>query len=88
MINQLFSNDCVSSQVGQPKNRQLYPNYPISLPFSLFLSLSLSLSLSLHTRSRITRKKEKKEEINDVAVTFTDLLRIILLPCLFLSTCC
>ena len=53
-----------------------------------FLSLSLSLSLSLHTRSRITRKKRKKEEINDVAVTFTDLLRIILLPCLFLSTCC
>jgi hypothetical protein len=30
----------------------------------------------------------EKGKINDVAVTFNDLLRIILLPCLFLSTCC
>ncbi len=50
----------------------------------LSLCLSLSLSLLLHTCSRISRKR-KKEEINDVAVTFNDLLRIILLPCLFLN---
>jgi uncharacterized BrkB/YihY/UPF0761 family membrane protein len=55
--------------------------------FSLFLHLYAchSLSLSLFMLAPEFREKGK---INDVAVTFNDLLRIILLPCLFLSTCC
>ncbi len=68
--------------------------------FYLFTLLSLSLSLHHYachffslSLSRFIfapefREKGKKEEINDVAVTFNDLLRIILLLCLFLSTCC
>jgi hypothetical protein len=58
-----------------------------SLSFSISTRATLSLFLSFYARSRISRKR-KKEEINDVAVTFNDLLCIILLPCLFLSTCC
>jgi hypothetical protein len=71
----------------------------ISLRSSLSLSLhlyachfSLSLSLFLFFSRFILapefREKRKKEEINDVAVTFNDSLHIILLLCLFLSTCC
>jgi hypothetical protein len=64
--------------------------FSLSLSPSLrvLLSLSLSFYLSRFLLAPEFREKRKKEEINDVAVTFNDSLHIILLLCLFLSTCC
>jgi len=77
--------DSISIAVAEKKNSILFSFTLLSLFFHLYACHSLSLSLSFYARFWISRKKGK---INDVAVTFNDLLRIILLPCLFLSTCC
>jgi hypothetical protein len=78
--------DSISIAVAEKKKFHSFLFYaPLSL-FS-FVRVPFSLSLSLFLCSLLNFAK-KKGKINDVAVTFNDLLRIILLPCLFLSTCC
>jgi hypothetical protein len=66
----------------------LYAPLSLSLLARATLSLPLSLFLFRFILAPEFRDKRENEEINDVAVTFNDLLRIILLPCLSLSTCC
>ena len=79
--------DSISIAVAEKKKFHSFLFYaPLSVFFHLYACHSLSLSLSFYARFWISRRKKGK--INDVAVTFNDLLRIILLPCLFLSTCC
>ncbi len=76
--------------VAEKKNSILFLFTLLSLSLHFYACHSLSLSLFLFAPYSLLNFaiKEKNEEINDVAVTFNCLLRIILLPCLFLSTCC
>ena len=75
--------DSISIAVAEKKNSILFSFTLLSLFLHLYACHSLSLSLFM-----LAPEFREKGKINDVAVTFNDLLRIILLPCLFLSTCC
>ena len=75
--------DSVSIAVAEKKNSILFSFMLLSLFLHLYACHSLSFSLFM-----LAPEFREKGKINDVAVTFNDLLRIILLPCLFLSTCC
>ena len=79
--------DSISIAVAEKKK---FHSFLFYAPLSLFpfVRVPFSLSLSFFLCSLLNFAKKKKGKINDVAVTFNDLLRIILLPCLFLSTCC
>lgn len=75
--------DSISIAVAEKKNSILFSFMLLSLFLHLYACHSLSFSLFM-----LAPEFREKGKINDVAVTFNDLLRIILLPCLFLSTCC
>ena len=76
--------DSISIAVAEKKNSILFFFMLLSLFLHLYACHSLSFSLFM-----LAPEFREKGKINDVAVTFNDLLRIILLPCLFFfSTCC
>ncbi len=78
--------DSISIAVAEKENFPFFSLLRSSL--SLFIPSRVTLPLSLYFALSSLPNFARKEEINDVAVTFNDLLRIILLLCLFLSTCC